>query len=94
MLSNTQTNGEQEAAQANRFWAPPFPVALSTKPHAPEAVKPCCEQSNGNELSPSLSSDLWVVKMHAVFAVKYNSPVVSRTADSWKVQNNLSHINL
>ena len=60
----------------------------------PEAVKPCCEQTNGNELSPSLSSDLWVVKMHAVFAVKYNSSVVSRTADSWKVQNNLIHINL
>ena len=32
--------------------------------------------------------------MRAVFAVKYNSSVVSRTADSWKVQNNLSHINL
>jgi hypothetical protein len=93
-LSNTQANEEQETASVNGFWAKLFPVALSTKPHMPEAVKPRCEQTNGNELSPSLSSDLRVVKMRAVFAVKYNSSVVIRTADSWKVQNNLSHINL
>jgi hypothetical protein len=43
-LSNTQTSEEQEAALINGFWAPPFPVALSTEFRLPEAVKPNSER--------------------------------------------------